>query len=112
MTDWTGLLPPAGAVPLITARCTRCHRVAAKYWEHDGAGVWIVANHDLHRPMTQRLADSARARNMIADRLCGCEPPPVLPAGAELAALVARARKLPQVATFRRRSDAPLTIRV
>jgi hypothetical protein len=64
---WEEVNPPE---VLLMARCTRCNRVAAKYWD-DGPG-------------ESRMAG-----------WCRCEPRPVLPSGDELAALVARARRKP-----------------
>ncbi len=108
--DWArALTAPAGAVPLIAARCGRCHRVAAKYWEHGEHGAWIAPNRDTDRTVEQLLDDSTRVRNMVADRVCSCDPPPALPDGDELAALVARAKTTD---TPGRRHRAPLTIRV
>ena len=96
MTDWAdNLIAPAGARALITARCVRCYRVAAKYWEHDGDGKWIAQRRE---PVADRADllratdDDARVRNVVAARVCHCDPPPVLPEGGKLAALAARAR--------------------
>jgi len=95
--DWArALSAPSGAQALITARCGRCHRVAAKYWEHDGQGVWITPNRDINRTIRtieQILDEGHWVRNMVAERVCHCEPPPTLPAGDKLAELIARAHR-------------------
>ena len=119
VTDWPyHLLGPDGARALITARCARCYRVAAKYWEHNNQGAWIAPNHSRTRTIEEILDDDVRTRNMVAARVCWCDPPPALPTGDELAALVDRARtNLQHRNNIRdRRSPergwAPVTIRV
>ena len=117
MTDWTGLAGPDGAHALITARCVRCYRVAAKYWKHNNEGAWIAPNHSRTRTIDEMLDDSVRTRNMVAARVCWCDPPPTLPAGDELAALIDRARRNLQRNNIRDRHTpeagwAPVTIRV
>jgi hypothetical protein len=116
VTDWAGLTGPDGARALITARCVRCYRVAAKYWEHDNEGAWIAPNHSRTRTIEEILDDSTRVRNMVATRVCRCEPPPTLPDGDELAALVAHAHRKPAPeaapSPFKASRITPLTIRV
>ena len=74
----------------------RCYRVAAKYWEHDNEGRWIAPNRSTTLTIGEILGDSTRVRKMVAAQVCRCDPPPTLPDGEELAALVTRARrKLP-----------------
>ena len=106
-----------GLRPLITARCKRCHRVAAKYWEHDTGGGWITpgdSDHNLptkHRDELEELLD-AGSLIMTAARVCRCYPPPSLPNGAELAGLLERARAAPHPGRPGRRERwTPLTIR-
>jgi hypothetical protein len=120
VTDWTGLTAPPGAVALIAAECVRCYRVATKYWECDGEGRWITRNRDRHLMGRQRIDNAARLRNMVAERVCYCDPPPTLPEGGELARHITRARKQPPAPGNRRRPGrvgivpprARLTIRV
>jgi hypothetical protein len=71
---------------LLTARCSRCHRVVGKYWSHGDAG-WEV-----------------QGRNR-----CECDPWPVLPSGDELARHLAVARRRPPA---RAPTDARLIIRI
>ena len=75
--------------PLIAARCTRCFRLAAKYWVIDGEAMWF------------------ESRRMFG-KVCRCDPAPVLPDGADLDELLARARREPSVSLYR----APFEIRV
>jgi hypothetical protein len=90
---------PQEAFPWITARCARCHRIAAKYWENNaGRGHW----------KTPQTTPATVARFLIADRLCQCDPPPTLPEGDELAALLSSAK----TGAPGRRRNTPLTIRV
>jgi hypothetical protein len=94
-------------VPLITARCRRCGRVAAKYWERGGRGHWITGELDL-----PDLPKGASLAYMVARQHCECEPSPTLPGGGELAAHIKRAH----AKRFdRRRAEAgrtAITIRV
>jgi hypothetical protein len=87
--------PDWASRPLITARCGHCHRVAAKYFEHDGQGHWVW----------QRQDDTA------TERVCSCDPPPALPDGDELQHWLVPA-KHPARYFFGRRSYARFTIRV
>jgi hypothetical protein len=106
--------------PLITVRCKRCHRVAAKYWEHETGGGWITPDDYVHGPKKYyddeiaELLDSGGS-SMIARRVCYCRPSPTLPNGAELARLLERARAKPHPAEdgaerWRRELWTPLTI--
>jgi hypothetical protein len=79
---WEEVDPPGDV--LLMARCTRCSRVAGKYWEE---GQW---QDQRHRP-----------------GWCDCTPWPVLPSGEELAKLVERARRRPPARMF---GDARLKI--
>ncbi len=97
---------------MITARCERCYRVYAKYWEHDGQGEWIAPNRDMNRSIEQILDDSMRVRNMVAERVCYCEPPPTLPGGDELAADIERAHTKPFDHQRAQAGWAPIKIRV
>jgi hypothetical protein len=114
---------PAGARALITARCRRCYLVAAKYWEHDGDGAWIIWSRSRALTPIEIAREATRCRNMVAGRWCMCDdPPPTLPEGDELTALVARARRTPRQDVPRVKSraarlrdvvaPAPITIRV
>ena len=98
---------PDEAQPLITACCTRCYRVAAKYWQRGGRGYWFTPN-ELDLP---GLPKGASLAYMVAVHPCRCEPPPVLPEGDELAELLARAHAK---RSGRRHGMgmAPITIRV
>jgi hypothetical protein len=102
---------------LITLRCQRCHRVAAKYWEHDTGGGWITPDDYEHGPKKHYDDEIAELLdggfpNMIAARVCRCYPPPSLPNGAELAGLLERARAAPHPGRPGRRERwTPLTIR-
>jgi hypothetical protein len=121
VTDWTVLGPPDGARALITARCARCYRVAAKYWEHGNDGSWFTPS-TLTFPANATfddILDYPAVRDVVATRVCRCYPPPTLPTGDELAALVDRARANLQhsnnIHDRRHRPEAgwaPVTIRV
>jgi hypothetical protein len=64
--------PEAISLPMVLVRCRRCRRPAGQYCEDAGGqGGWSYRD----------------------ERSCSCEPPPVLPAGGELARLVKRARR-------------------
>ena len=43
--------------------------------------------------MDELLDDGDRESNMVAARVCRCDPPPTLPTGDELTALIDRARR-------------------
>jgi hypothetical protein len=121
--------------PLITARCAHCHKVAAKYWRHGDEGRWFglglgaIACQIRRAPnrsaeLDELNAEAVRLLQWSAewelsaalmtlgrmDGFCSCEPPPALPDGAELAALVARAEAKSQPVGDHWRT--PLTIRV
>jgi hypothetical protein len=91
-------------LPLIAARCGRCHRVAAKYWERGDNGHWYTPE-----PF---LPNGGNLQYMVATRVCQCEPSPILPEGEELAALIARAHAEPFDRRRARAGRAPVTIRV
>lgn len=89
--QWEWVYPP---VPLIAARCRRCYRLHAKYLyqldgdsKDSGSGQWEFGS-----------------RNA-----CDCDPPPVLPDGAELERLIERAKPKANRSTV---VNAVVTIRV
>ncbi|BCP15668.1 hypothetical protein MINTM021_25770 [Mycobacterium paraintracellulare] len=102
----------AGESPLIVARCGRCYRVAAKYWEGEG---WVTSQ-QTESPITRAgLDERARIRTMVREPglACRCDPPPALPSGNQLATLVDQALAEPvRPRTLHRHRPAPITVRV
>ena len=81
---------------LVAVTCTRCYKHVATWWAQD------TMDCDEHPPAEGKW---------VRDRgTCRCNPPPRLPEGAELAALVEQART--RLDRPRRQGHAPLTHRV
>jgi hypothetical protein len=128
--------------PLITARHKHksCRKVVAKYWRHGDEGRWfgrgLGALGRQFREGSAPLDELAQTTPIWSPELqewegqisvftwclavlplpwtllCSCEPPPALPDGAELAALVARAEAEAKAKAVDDHWHTPLTIYV